>query len=117
MLGAIFIKSKHIQWFCQRFHTFRPNFHRFCPDFKSFCPDFHKIKNFGGEVATPALPPSTPVGKTIAYTLSLATIFIYRLKLNFLNKLSGCFPLNTYCWQFQDSGVGNLRPLGQMQPI
>jgi len=54
ILGAISVKSKHIQRFCERFHKFCPNFHRFCPD-------FHQIKRFGGAVAAPALPPPTPV--------------------------------------------------------
>jgi len=46
ILGAIFVKSKHTQWFCESFHTFCPNFHRFCPDFKDFCADFNQIKRF-----------------------------------------------------------------------
>jgi len=32
-----------------------------CPDFMGLCPDFHQIKTFGGEVAPPAPPPSTPM--------------------------------------------------------
>jgi len=40
LLGAIFVKSKHIQRFCEGIHTFCPNFHRFFPD-------FHQIKSFG----------------------------------------------------------------------
>jgi len=43
-LGVIFVKSKHIHRFCERFHKFCQNFHRFCPD-------FHLIKNFGDAVA------------------------------------------------------------------
>jgi len=55
ILGAIFVKSQHMQRFSERFHTFCPNFHRFCPDFKWFCPDFLQIKTFGGAVAPPPL--------------------------------------------------------------
>jgi len=51
ILGAIFGISKHIQRFCDRFHTVCPNFHRFYPG-------FYQIKRFGGAVA---LPPPTPV--------------------------------------------------------
>jgi len=56
ILGSIFVKSKHIQRFCEGFHTFCPNFHRFCPDFKEFYPDFHQIKSFGGALEPP--PPT-----------------------------------------------------------
>jgi len=30
ILGVIFLKSKHIQRFCERFHKFCQNLHRFC---------------------------------------------------------------------------------------
>jgi len=53
ILGAIFIKSKHIHWFCKPFHTFCPNLHRFCPDFKWFL-DFYQIRRFGGALAPPS---------------------------------------------------------------
>ena len=58
ILGAIFVKSKHIHDFCEGIHTFYPNFHRFCPHFKLFCPDFHQIESFGGAFAP---PPPTPL--------------------------------------------------------
>jgi len=67
ILDAIFMKSKHIQRFCETFHKFCSNFHRFSPDFKWFFPDFHQIKSFGGAVAPPALPPSTPVAPPLAH--------------------------------------------------
>jgi len=51
ILGAIFVKSMHIQQFCEGIHTFCPNFHRFCPD-------FHQSKSFRGALAP---PPPTPV--------------------------------------------------------
>ena len=54
-LGDIFVKPKHMQQFCEDFHTFCPNFYIFCPYFKGFCPDFHHIKSFGGALAHPAL--------------------------------------------------------------
>ena len=31
--GAIFVKSEHVQRFCEGIHTFCPHFHRFCPAF------------------------------------------------------------------------------------
>jgi len=54
ILGASFVKSRHIQQFCEGFHILCPNFHRFCRD-------FHQIKSFGGAVALPAPPSPTPV--------------------------------------------------------
>ena len=39
ILGAIFIKSKHIQRSCKPLRKFCPTFHRFCLDFKWFAPD------------------------------------------------------------------------------
>jgi len=59
ILGAIFVKSKHIKWFCEGFHTFCQNLHRFYPDFKGLFPDFHQIKFFGGGLPPPASPPPT----------------------------------------------------------
>jgi len=53
-LGDIFQTWIHIKLFCKGFHTFCPHFHRFCPD-------FHQIKSFGGALARPAPPPSTPL--------------------------------------------------------
>ena len=47
ILGAIFVKSKHIQRFCERFYKFCQKFHRCFPDFR-------QIKNFGGAVAPPS---------------------------------------------------------------
>ena len=44
VLGAIFVKSKHVQQFCEGLHIF-------CTNFLRFCPDFHQIKTFGGAVA------------------------------------------------------------------
>ena len=46
-----FVKSKHIQRFCEGIQAF-------CPNFNRFCPDFHQIKSIGGELAS---PPPTPV--------------------------------------------------------
>jgi len=43
-LGAIFVKSKHVQQFCEGLHIF-------CTKFLRFCPDFHQLKTFGGAVA------------------------------------------------------------------
>ena len=54
ILGAIFVRSKHIQRFAKRFRKFCQNFHRFCPDFQRFYPDFHQIKSFGGAVEPPS---------------------------------------------------------------
>ena len=67
-LGAIFVKSKHIQQFCESFHTFCPNCHRFCTDFKGFWRDFYQIKSYGGVLAPPAPPPPTPVPEHDACT-------------------------------------------------
>jgi len=33
-----------------------------CPNSFRFCPNFQQIKNFGGALAPPALPPPTPLG-------------------------------------------------------
>jgi len=60
-LGAIFVKSKHIQRLCESFFTFCQNFYRFCPDFMGFCPDFHQIEKFLACDCTPCNPPPTPV--------------------------------------------------------
>jgi len=49
-LGAIFVKSKHVQQFSEDSHIF-------CTNFLRFCPDFHQIKTFGGAVA-PLTPTS-----------------------------------------------------------
>ena len=38
--GAIFVKSKHVQQFCESVHIF-------CTNFLRFGPDFHQIKTFG----------------------------------------------------------------------
>jgi len=46
-LGAVLVKSKHVQQFCEGLHI--------------FCPDFHEIKTFGAAVTPPAPPPSTSV--------------------------------------------------------
>jgi len=54
----MFEKSKHIQQFCEDFHTFCQNFHIFCPDFKELCLDFRHIKTFGDGLVP---PPPTPV--------------------------------------------------------
>jgi len=35
ILGGIFVKSKHVQQFCEGMHTFYPNFRRFYLDSKS----------------------------------------------------------------------------------
>jgi len=43
ILSTIFVKLKHIQRLCERFHKFIQNFSRFCPDFKWFRPNFHQI--------------------------------------------------------------------------
>jgi len=63
ILGAIFVKSKHIQQFCVGFHTYCSNFHRFFPD---FC----QIKHFGGGLAPPA-PPSYTSALGNTYTEDL----------------------------------------------
>jgi len=53
-LGAIFVKSKHVQQFCEGLHIF-------CTNFLRFFLYFHQIKTFGGAVAPPAPPPPTSV--------------------------------------------------------
>ena len=47
-----FVKSKHIQRFCQSIHKICPHFHRF--------DGFRQIKSFGGVLSSPAPPPLTP---------------------------------------------------------
>jgi len=47
ILGAISVKAKHIQRFCEGFHTFCPSFHRFFPDLKRFFRIFTKSKVLG----------------------------------------------------------------------
>jgi len=45
--GAIFVKSNHVQQFCEGLHIF-------CTNFLRFCLYFHQIKTFGGAVPSPA---------------------------------------------------------------
>ena len=71
ILDAIFVKSKHIQQFCDGFQTFCPNCHRFFPDFKGFWPDFYQIKSYWVVLAPPAPPPPTPVPEHDAWSISL----------------------------------------------
>ena len=59
ILGAIFVKSKHIQQVWESVHIFFLNFPRLCPDFKEFFQDFHKNKSYGGAPATSS--PPTPL--------------------------------------------------------
>jgi len=74
ILGAIFIKSKHTQRFCEPFHK--------------YCPDFYQIKSFGGAV-TP--PPSTPVSRGSAYLAEQLKIALYWSKCH--NELSVLYHL------------------------
>jgi len=55
--------------FCSDFQGVLEGSQRFCLDFRGFCPDFHQMKTFGGAVASPALPPPTPVTLRLLYLL------------------------------------------------
>jgi len=53
-----FVKSNHLQRFCEGIQAFCPNFHRFCPD-------FHQIKSLGGALASLAPLPPTQVSLSV----------------------------------------------------
>jgi len=61
MLGAIFKLTRCSAPFSSGFPGMSSEFHVFLPGFSLVCLDFQQVKHFGGALAAPAPPPSTPL--------------------------------------------------------